>query len=185
MSSAPAPPRRWSAATIALHWLSAVLVILLLGLGWFMVHADIGAARKFDLYQLHKSLGFLSLVFLIARLAARLGSAAPPGPFTTPLWERRLAGAAHAAFYLLLLAAALSGWLVVSAAIIPVPTRFFDLVVIPNLTGADAPLEATATVIHYAASRLIMALTIVHVAAALKHHFIDRDDVLARMVRLR
>jgi cytochrome b561 len=182
MSGGPAPPRRWSAATIALHWLSAVLVILLLGLGWFMVH---GAATKFDLYQLHKSLGFLSLAFLIARLAARLGSAAPSGPPSTPLWERRLAGAAHAAFYLLLLAAALSGWLVVSAAIIPVPTRFFDLVVIPNLTGADAALEATATVIHYAASRLIMALMIVHVAAALKHHFIDRDDVLARMVRLR
>ena len=145
MSSAPAPPQRWSTATIALHWLSAVLVILLLGLGWFMVHADIGAAAKFDLYQLHKSLGFLSLAFLLARLAARVGAAAPPGPFTTPLWERRLAGAAHAAFYLMLLAATLSGWLVVSAAIIRSRHCLFDLVVIPNLTGADAALEATAT----------------------------------------
>ena len=85
----------------------------------------------------------------------------------------------------MLLAAALSGWLVVSAAIIPVPTRFFDLFVIPNIAGVDAAWEQAATVIHYATSRLVMALTIVHVAAALKHHFVDRDDVLARMVRLR
>jgi cytochrome b561 len=185
MSGAPFPPRGWSAATIALHWSSALLVIVLLGLGWFMVHADVRAATKFDLYQLHKSLGFLSLALLLARLIARLSSAAPPAPLSTPLWERRLAGAAHAAFYLLLAAAALSGWLVVSAALIPIPTRFFDLFVIPNLGGADAALEAAATAVHYVVSRLIFVLLIVHVAAALKHHYIDRDDVLTRMARLR
>ncbi len=185
MSAAPAPPPRWSAATIALHWLSAVLVIALLGLGWFMVHADLTAATKFDLYQLHKSLGFLSLALLLARLAARFRQAAPPAPPAMARWERRLASSAHAAFYLLLLAAALSGWLVVSAAIIPIPTRFFDLFVIPNLVGANPRLAAGMTFVHYAASRLIIALLIVHVGAALKHHFIDRDDVLTRMVRLR
>ena len=69
-------PRRWGASTIALHWLSAVLVLILLGLGWFMVHGDLEAPTKFDLYQLHKSLGFLSLALLLLRLGARLPAVA-------------------------------------------------------------------------------------------------------------
>jgi cytochrome b561 len=185
MSAAPTPPERWSAATFALHWLSAVLVIALLGLGWFMVHADLKAATNFDLYQLHKSLGFLSLALVLARVATRFLDASPPAPPAMPHWERRLARLAHATFYALLLAAALSGWLVVSAAIIPIPTRLFDLFVIPNLVGPNVALAAGMTFVHYAVSRLIIALLIVHVGAALKHHFIDRDNVLTRMVRLR
>jgi cytochrome b561 len=185
MNGEPAPQRRWSAATVALHWLSAVLVIALIGLGWFMVHGEISAAAKFDLYQLHKSLGFVSLALLLARLAARILRASPAPPVAMPPWEQRLAGSAHAAFYVLLLAAGLSGWLLVSAALIPIPTRFFDLFIIPNLVNVDAALAARMILVHWALSRLIIVLLIVHVAAALKHHFIDRDDVLARMVRLR
>jgi len=127
-ASAPAAtkaaPQRWSAATIALHWLSAVLILILLGLGWLMVHGDLEASTKFDLYQLHKSLGFLGLALLALRLGARLVQASPPAPPAMPPWEHRLAGLAHVAFYLLLLAAALTGWLLVSAAIVAIPTRF-------------------------------------------------------------
>jgi cytochrome b561 len=180
-----AAPQRWSAPTIALHWLSAVLIFVLLGLGWFMVHGDVGAATKFDLYQLHKSLGFLSLALLLLRLGARFAKASPPLPAAMPDWERRLAGLTHVTFYLLLLVAALSGWLLVSAAIIAIPTRFFDLFVIPNLVGADAALQADMTFLHYVVSRLLIALAALHIAAALKHHFVDRDDIFARMLGLR
>jgi cytochrome b561 len=173
---------RWSASAIVLHWLSAVLIFVLLGLGWFMVHGEIAASLKFDLYQLHKSLGFLSLVLLLLRLGARLAQASPPAPPAMPRWEHRLAGLAHAAFYVLLLIAALSGWLLVSAAIIAIPTRLFNLFVIPNLVGPDAALQANMTFLHYVASRLIVGLVILHIAAALKHHIVDRDDVLARML---
>jgi cytochrome b561 len=93
----------------------------------------------------------------------------------------RLASLAHAAFYVLLLAA-LSGWLLVSAAIMAIPTRFFGLFVIPNLVGADASLSDDMASWHHVVSRLIMGLLILHVAAALKHHYVDRDDVLARML---
>jgi cytochrome b561 len=180
-----AASRGWSKATVALHWLSAVLVIALLGLGWLMVHADLKASTKFDLYQQHKSLGFLSLALLLARLAARLAARAPPAPSGMARWERRLARLAHAAFYALLFAASLSGWLLVSAAIIPIPTRLFDLLVIPNLVGVDAALAAGMTIVHIVVSRLLIVLLLVHVGAAIKHHFIDRDEVLARMIRLR
>jgi cytochrome b561 len=185
MNGADDAPARWSAATVALHWLSAVLVLVLLGLGWYMVHADIKSATKFDLYQLHKSLGFVSLALLLARLAARLLRAAPPAPHAMPLCERRLARLAHLAFYALLFVAVLSGWLLVSAALIPIPTRLFDLFVIPGLVNADPALAGRMTLVHYVVSRLIILLLIGHVAAALKHHFIDRDDVLTRMVRRR
>jgi cytochrome b561 len=177
-----AAPPRWSAPTIALHWLSAALILVLLGLGWFMVHGDINAGEKFDLYQLHKSLGFLSIGLLLLRLGARFAKAAPQLPAAMPGWERRLAGLTHVTFYLLLLIAALSGWLLVSAAIIAIPTRFFDLFVIPNLVGADAALQADMTFLHYVVSRLLIALVALHVAAALKHHFVDRDNILRRMI---
>lgn len=179
-----APPQRWSMTTIALHWLSAALILALLGLGWFMVHGDGDAATKFDLYQLHKSLGFLSLALLLLRLGARVARNSPPFPPAMPLWEQRLAALTHVAFYVLLLVVALSGWLLVSAAIIAIPTRFFDLFVIPNLVGADATLQANMTYVHYVASRLMMALVAMHIVAALKHHFFDRDDILRRMLGL-
>ena len=175
-------PRRWGVSTIALHWLSAVLVIVLLALGWFMVHGDIEASTKFDLYQLHKSLGFLSLALLLLRFGARLAERAPPAPPGMGEWERRLAGLAHAALYALLLIAALSGWLRVSSAIIPIPTRFFDLFVIPNLVGVDGALSDDMALLHYVVSRLLIGLLVLHVAAAVKHHLIDRDDVLVRML---
>jgi cytochrome b561 len=97
-------------------------------------------------------------------------------------WERRLAGLAHAALYALLLIAALSGWLRVSSAIIPIPTRFFDLFVIPNLVGVDGALSDDMALLHYVVSRLLIGLLVLHVAAAVKHHLIDRDDVLVRML---
>jgi cytochrome b561 len=187
--SAPTPAdvsqRRWSPSTIALHWLSALLILTLLVLGWFMVHGDLKASTKFDLYQLHKSLGFLSLALLLLRLGARLARPSPEAPPAMPRWERRAADATHVAFYALLLVAALSGWLLASAAIIAIPTRFFDLFVIPNLVGPDAALSASMTFLHYLVSRLLIGLLILHVGAALKHHFFDRDDVFLRMVRLR
>jgi cytochrome b561 len=176
------PPRRWGASTIALHWLSAALVIVLLALGWFMVHGDLGASTTFDLYQLHKSLGFLSLALLLLRFGARLAERSPLAPPLMAAWERRLAGLAHLSLYALMLGAALSGWLRVSSAIIPIPTRFFDLFVIPNLVGPDLAFSDGMAFLHTIVSRLLIALLILHIAAALKHHLVDRDDVLVRML---
>lgn len=180
-ASKRARPAYWSLTTIVLHWLSAVLILALLGLGWFMVRGDLDAGTKFDLYQLHKSLGFLSLALLLLRLCSRFAQPSPAFPAAMPEWEQRLAGLTHVTFYALLAAAVLTGWVLVSAAIIAIPTQFFNLFVIPNLVGANAALQADMTFAHYVISRLLMALVALHVAAALKHHFLDRDDILRRM----
>ena len=174
-----APPPRWSPAVVALHGINAALILALLALGWVMTRAVFGAAATFDLSQRHKALGFVALARTAARLAARAAAHRPPLPAAR--WERRLAAVVQAALYALTIGAIVSGWLVVSASPLPVPTRFFGLFEIPNLAGADPSLFAAARAAHALTAYAIAGFVALHVAGALKHHFIDRDDVLARM----
>ena len=161
---------------ISLHWAAGAIILALIAMGWAMIHGGLDSAWTFDLYQWHKSLGFVALALTAARLAARSVSASPPAP-VSPRWERRLAAFTQASLYILTICAILSGWLVVSASPLPVPTRFFDLFVIPNIAPPDPSLFAGAALAHKLAAWAIAVLVALHVAGALKHHFVDRDDV--------
>ena len=174
-------PARWSGLAIALHWLAGALILELIAHGFVMVHAPLGAATAFDLYQSHKSLGFVVLALTAARLAARAASRAP-APAASARWERLLAALVQAALYALTIAAVAAGWLVVSTSPLPIPTQFFGLFVIPDISRPDAALFAAATLAHEATAWSIAGLVALHVAGALKHHFFDRDDVLMRML---
>jgi len=173
------PPRRWSPSVVVLHWINAALIIGLLAHGWIMTHAVFGAAATFNLYQLHKSLGFSALALTALRIAARLRR---PAPNPVPGWGGRLARAVQTAFYLLTLIAIGAGWLVVSTSPLPIPTRFFGLFVIPNVAPPDAALFGWATLAHQLAAYAMAALVALHIAGALKHHWINRDDALTRML---
>jgi len=166
---------------IALHWLAGALILELIGHGWIMVHAGLSAATTFDLFQSHKSLGFVVLMLTAARLAARLASASPAPP-ASPRWERRLAALVQGALYALTIGAIAAGWLVVSTSPLPVPTKFFGLFVIPDIARPDPSLFAAATLAHEVAAWSIAGLVALHAAGALKHHFFDSDDVLTRML---
>ncbi len=174
-------PARWSGLIISLHWAAAAIILALLALGWAMVYGGLDAAATFDLYQWHKSFGFAALAFTAARLAARFVSSAPPAP-AFPGWERRLAAFTQGALYALTIVVIVTGWLVVSASPLPVPTRFFNLFAIPNIAEPDPSLFALATLTHKLAAWSIALLVALHVAGALKHHFLNRDDVLGRML---
>jgi cytochrome b561 len=174
-------PARWNGLTIALHWLAGALILFLLAGGWAMIHAGFDAATTFDLYQLHKSFGFVVLAVTAARLAARAAVKAPAAA-PSALWEQRLAALVQASLYALTLGAILAGWLVVSASPLPIPTRFFDLFVIPNIAAPNDALFANASLAHTLIAHAIAGLIALHVAGAIKHHWIDRDDVLARML---
>ena len=179
--SADRRPERWGATAIALHWLAAALILELLLHGWIMVHGRLDAATTFDLYQWHKSLGFAVLAITAARLAARhvvAGPAAAP----SSLWERRVAAFVQGLMIALTLAAIFAGWLVVSTSPLPIPTRFFNLFVIPDIARPDAARFAAAVLAHKLIAWAIVGLVALHVAGALKHHFVDRDDVLMRML---
>jgi cytochrome b561 len=174
-------PARWNALAIALHWLAGALILFLLAEGWTMAHAGFDAATTFDLYQLHKSFGFVVLALTAARLGGRAAFTAPAAA-PSALWEQRLAAFVQASLYALTLAAVLAGWLLVSTSPLPIPTRFFNLFVIPNIAGPDGALFAHATLAHALLAYAIAGLVALHVAGALKHHWIDRDDAVTRML---
>jgi cytochrome b561 len=179
--NAPAPVR-WNIVVIALHWLSAILILALLAVGFFMTSATLGAATQFDLYQWHKTFGFVLLLLTVMRVFARTLTASPAPPADMAPWERRAAGATHFAFYAVLLIVAFAGWLRVSSAIIPIPINFFGLTKIPNLVGPDEAFSERMAFFHEASAWLLLALLALHTAAALKHHYFNEDNVLTRMV---
>ena len=166
---------------IALHWLCGILLLTLLAVGWLMAHAGYDAAQRFDMYQLHKSLGFLTLALFLVRGLVR---ATATSPKSAPMraWERRSAKAAHLGLYLLSLISIFSGWLVVSSAIVAVPSRFFDLFAIPNIPGVNAAQFGYAQSLHFISVWSLAALVFLHICAALKHHFLNGDAVLRRML---
>ncbi len=173
------PAQRWSPAIVGLHWINAALILALLALGWIMTRSPFGAGTTFDLYQEHKSLGFAALALTLLRIVARAASAAPA---RVSGWEGLLSRAVQAAFYVLTLAAIAAGWLVVSASPLPVPTKFFGQFVIPNIAPPDPKLFARAVLAHRIAAYAIAALVALHVVGALKHHLVDGDDALRRML---
>lgn len=181
---------RYSRIAIILHWLIALLIIGQLAGGLTMVRIpNEQAALKFQIYQLHKSFGVTILTLTLARLGWRLTHRPPALPATMAGWEKAAARGTHAAFYVLLIVIPLLGWAYVSAAPLNVPTVLFGVIPWPHMPFFDgvADKKAVAELLeesHGLAAKTALALIILHAAAALKHHFIDRDDVLARMLPL-
>lgn len=175
-------PARWSAWIAAPHWLGAAMVFGMLGLGFFMTRADLTAAAKFDLYQTHKTFGFLTLLLTIARLATRALVAAPASLATHSRLVAKASRAAQFALYFGMLGMGLSGWTRVSAAIVPIPIELFGLGVAPAIAPMNPELSETMARVHAALAYALATLVAVHVAAALKHHFVDRDATLRRML---
>lgn len=173
----------WGWPAKLLHWLVAVLVVGLLTVGFAMVWyvSDLGA--KFQLYQLHKSFGVLVLTLVLIRLLwRRMNAAVPDLPAGLEPWERRAATLTHRGFYVLLILMPVTGWLVASASPLGIPTLVFGLFTLPNPVGANTVLEVVMAWMHGGLAVLLVTLLLLHVGAALKHHFVLRDDVLARML---
>ena len=173
------PPRGWSAPAKALHWIVAIAILVQLPLGL--------AARKWplsplklDLFVVHKSLGLVVLLLVVARVAWRIAHAAPALPASMSVNERRAAHASHALLYVLILAMPLTGWITSSAS--NVPFRLFWQVPVPTLVAADEALADRAALVHAIIAIVLVAAIVVHVAAALWHHYVRRDDVLRRML---
>jgi cytochrome b561 len=178
-SETPASALRYGSVAQALHWLVAALVLGQFGLGWTMSDLPLGQL-KFDLYQLHKSLGLTIFTLVIVRLAWRLRHPPPPLPAGVPAWERAAARATHALFYVLLLVQPLVGFLQSNAANFPLVV--WGVLPLPALIGTDEALGETLAEVHEIVARVLLVLIALHVAAALRHHFLLKDDVLRRML---
>lgn len=170
--------RRYSGVAIALHWLAAALIVANLALGVSMVPLAI-SPRKLQWYLWHKSIGVT--VFVLAGI--RLGWRAlrpPPPPVEMPAWQQRAAAMSHASLYALMFAIPLSGWLYSSAT--GVQVVYLGLAPLPNLVPRDRALGDVLRIVHVSLNSMLFALVCLHVAAALKHHFGDCDETLARML---
>lgn len=190
---------RYTAIAIVLHWAIAVAIVANMLIGWWMheaVEARETQARAIAAFQLHKSIGLTILILSLVRLAWRLLHPPPALPEGMPALERFAAKATHWAFYALMIFIPLSGWLYVSSQWrgnhpLNVPTLWFGLFEVPHLLGLDAASHEVrrqfANLAFEAHELLVWSAVLllgVHVAAALKHHFLNRDEVLAHMVPL-
>ena len=174
----PEPDAKYSSAAITLHWLTATLVVANLLLGLSMVPLPI-SPQKLEWYIVHKWIGITIFLVTSTRIAWRLIDPPPP-PGAMPDWQRRSAKAVHALLYALLLLIPLSGWLYSSAT--GVQVVYLGVVPLPDLVGRDRELGKVLRVIHLTLNFTMFVLVCVHIVAALKHHLVDRDTVLARML---
>jgi cytochrome b561 len=175
----PPDEDRYTGTAIALHWIVAVLIVGSFAIGLYMVTLDV-SPRQLRLYSWHKWVGVTIALLMIARVGWRLTHAAPALPATMAGWQRALAHATHLLLYVLLLALPVTGWLMSSAAGFPVV--YFGVVPLPDLVSKDKALAETFKVAHYVLNKTLLVLVALHVAAALKHHFRDRDTVLGHML---
>lgn len=172
------PQSRYTRVAMALHWLIAAAIFANFSLGMFMTDMAM-SPQKLRFYAYHKWLGVSVFLLVLARVAWRLGHPPPPLP-PMARWERMSAGVAHLLLYVLTLLVPLSGWLFSSAK--GFQTVWFGVLPIPDLIGKDALLADLLVAFHRNLNWLMAAVALLHVGAALKHHFVSRDAVLGRML---
>ncbi|MBE2259794.1 MAG: cytochrome b [Rhodobacteraceae bacterium] len=176
------PAKRYTFPAITLHWLMAVLLIGLFGLGLYMSDLPL-SPDKLMFYSWHKWAGVSAFLLVLLRLAWRVGHPPPPLPEAMPRWQQAASHGLHHLLYLLMVAIPLTGWLMSSAK--GFQTVYFGIVPLPDLLGKDKELGELLEDIHSALNFGLAGLVVAHVIAALKHHLVDRDDVLSRMLPLR
>lgn len=179
MAGSADAPDRWSAGSIVLHWLMAAVIITAMTIGWIAEEMPRSLA-KYELFVWHKSFGLLVLMLLLLRVLWRFRRTAPGMPAGHAVWEARAAAVSHGLLYLCMVAMPLSGWVINSAA--DVPLKWFSLLPVPSIAPADEGLERLAVLVHKSVLWVLLGVLAVHVAAALRHHFLLRDEVLKRML---
>lgn len=162
-----------------LHWLVALIIIGLFVLGQYMSDLSM-SPRKLQLYSWHKWFGVTVFLLVLVRLGWRLTHQPPRLPAQMPKLQQLASHVGHMTLYGLMLAIPISGWLMSSAK--GYQTVWFGVLPIPDLLGKDKLLGDLLAELHGALNGLLMFIVVIHVIAALKHHFIDRDDVLKRML---
>ncbi|WOI54608.1 cytochrome b/b6 domain-containing protein [Parvularcula sp. LCG005] len=175
--------RTYSTTARTLHWLIAFLILAQVGGGLFMHRMDLSDA-KFQMYQLHKSFGLVVLGLSLFRLYWRLRHPTPALPAHMRPWERLLAKGTHWAFYGLMIGVPLIGWLMISADPLSqaVPLKLFFILPLPLLpVPMNEGLAEILSGLHEFFAFATLGLLALHIAAALKHHVKDGDDVLISM----
>lgn len=170
---------RYTRTAMSLHWLIALMIIGLFAFGLYMVELPL-SPQKLKFYSYHKWAGVTVFLLVLLRLLWRITHRPPELPAAMPRWQVKAAKAGHHLLYLLMVIVPLSGWLMSSAK--GFQTVWFGVLPLPDFVAPDKALAETLKAAHKWFAYGLAALVLAHVAAALKHHFIDRDGLLARML---
>ncbi|MCK9284451.1 MAG: cytochrome b [Rhodocyclaceae bacterium] len=169
---------RYTSIAIALHWLIAAAILGAFCVGLYMAGLPV-SPWKLKIYSWHKWAGVSIFMLVVLRAAWRIGHPPPPA-VPMPRWQALAAETVHRLLYLLMFAIPLSGWLMSSAK--GYQTVYFGVLPIPDLLSKDVELGKQLAELHELLNFLMIALVAGHAAAAIKHHLIDRDDTLRRML---
>ena len=175
----PAP--RYSAVAVAFHWLLALAIIGAFSVGFYMADLPFSPGRL-KLYNYHKWAGVTVLALSALRLLWRL-SHRPPADLPMPVWQAKVAHLTHFLLYALFFAVPLAGWAYSSAAGFPIV--WFGVLPLPDFVPKDKVLAETLKELHGLLAFGMAALVLAHIAGALKHHLIDKDGLLLRMLPAR
>lgn len=170
---------RYTKTAKGLHWLMAVLFFGMLGLGFYMQGLPL-SPDKLKLYSWHKWVGVTVFLLALFRIAWRVTHQPPPLPGSMPRLMQIAAYAGHHMLYMLMFLIPLSGWLMSSAK--GFQTVWFGILPIPDLIEKNKLLGDLLQTVHVSLNYLFIAVLVGHIGAALKHHFIDKDDILTRML---
>ncbi|MBU1236772.1 MAG: cytochrome b [Gammaproteobacteria bacterium] len=170
--------KRYTTTAIGLHWLMAALILVLFAVGQYMTDLPL-SPTKLQIYSWHKWGGVTAFLLVFFRVVWRTTHRPPPLPSTMPRWQQVAAHGGHAALYLLMFAIPLSGWLMSSAK--GFQTVYLGVLPIPDLLAKNKEFGDVLKEVHETLNFLMIVIVAGHVAAALKHHFIDRDDILVRI----
>lgn len=180
--------KHYTAVARGLHWGMAALIFFQLALGWRMADMPKGPGA-FQLFQLHKSIGFSLLVLLVLRLLWRMTHRPPALPRTMQPWEQLAAKLGHAGLYGILFGMTLTGWIVVSASKTNIPTLLFGTIPWPHLpfiaglpTASKGQWHEFSGDIHGALAVILALMIVGHAGAALKHQLVEKDEVISHML---
>jgi cytochrome b561 len=170
----------YTRTAIAFHWLIALLIVCGFALGWVMTDIPGFTPTKLRYFSWHKWIGVTVFGLSVLRILWRATHGAPALPRRMAPWQRAAAHLTHLLLYVLMIAIPLSGYLYSSAANVPVV--YLGLVPLPRLIAPDPVLKVLLKNIHITLNYTLLALFVLHVAAALKHQWLDRDGLLSRML---
>ncbi|RFU48588.1 cytochrome b [Paraburkholderia sp. DHOC27] len=180
MTTVPSQKPRYSAMAMSLHWLIALLIVVGFYIGWIMTDIPGFTPTKLKYFSWHKWIGVTVFALAVIRLVWRLTHRAPPLPLGMAPLQKLAAEVVHVVLYVLMFAIPISGYLYSSAAGIQVV--YLGILPLPTLIGPDPALKVVLKTIHISLDYTLAVLVIAHVLAALKHQFLDRDGLLARMI---
>ena len=163
-----------------LHWLTALLIVSGFALGVTMVDIPGLTPTKLKYFSWHKWIGITVLGLACVRLLWRLPPPAPAYPDAMPAWQKKAASGLHHLLYVLIFAVPISGYFYSLAA--GVPVVYLGVIPLPVLIESNQELKPILKTVHYILNMTLLAGVGLHVLAALKHHFIDRDGLLKRML---